>query len=125
MSAQYYSLRKEKLDAIVSWLKNQPYYSIERRPCDSSALDPDIVKKIEEIVDKFNVNHSYKEVTMQVKPNLLYKVIYYVCSDCFKIRILEIRNKGRNVIIKIIFIVYRYIYVSYFDCLSLGRVKYR
>ena len=75
MCARYYSFRKEKLDVVVSWLKSQPHCSIERRSCDSSALDPDIIKKIEEIVDKFNANHTYKEVTIQVKPNLLYKVI--------------------------------------------------
>lgn len=69
--------RKEKLKDITNWLKKQEVYNIERQQCGTWTVDPDVVKKLEELVDYYNSeNPKIKSVIMQVKPHLLFKVIY-------------------------------------------------
>ncbi|XP_017777725.1 PREDICTED: 5'-3' exoribonuclease 1 [Nicrophorus vespilloides] len=59
---------------IAAWLKKQHYYSIDHKICGSRTLEPEVVKELEKIVDKF-VEKVYEEknILMQVKPHLLYK----------------------------------------------------
>lgn len=60
---------------MTEWLKKQPFSSVEHQTVGTLNVDPEIVKKIEEIVDDFKVhNATGKQVVMQVKPHLLYKV---------------------------------------------------
>lgn len=66
---------KERLSEISTWIKAQPYYSVERRPCGTHVLEPEIVKKIEEIVDNYKLIKP-KEIVMKIKPHILYKVCY-------------------------------------------------
>lgn len=66
-----------RIQSLVEWLKKQPYYTVERQKVGSKTVDIEIVKKIEEIVDNHNAALTNpKQVIMQVKPHLLYKVIH-------------------------------------------------
>lgn len=63
------------VNKIKIWLSELPLHSIERLPCGSIALDPDIIQKLENIVDRFQEQQTeVKNVIMQVKPHLLYNV---------------------------------------------------
>ncbi|XP_067006470.2 5'-3' exoribonuclease 1 [Anabrus simplex] len=65
---------EDNIAAITSWMKEQPYYSVERNACGAEILEPEVVQEIENIVDNFyKTNCRVKTVTMQVKPYLLYK----------------------------------------------------
>ncbi|KAB0798453.1 hypothetical protein PPYR_09446 [Photinus pyralis] len=65
---------KEQIREITTWIKQQPYYSIERQVTGSSIIDPEAVKLLEKVVDQFAVtNTNSKQIVMQVKPHLLYK----------------------------------------------------
>ncbi|KAK9681238.1 Xrn1 helical domain [Popillia japonica] len=68
---------KERLSEISTWIKAQPYYSVERRPCGTHVLEPEIVKKIEEIVDNYKLIKP-KEIVMKIKPHILYKPDLYI-----------------------------------------------
>lgn len=60
---------------VTEWLKEQPFASVEHQTVGTKCVEPEIVKKIEEIVDKFYAGKiSTREYVMQVKPHLLYKV---------------------------------------------------
>ncbi|XP_015607830.1 5'-3' exoribonuclease 1 isoform X2 [Cephus cinctus] len=61
------------LNEIVAWLKEQPYYSVESRPCGTESLDQELVKNIEKILDSSTESLGSKTLVMQVKPHLLYK----------------------------------------------------
>lgn len=60
---------------ITTWIKQQPFYSIEHQVCGSSVVDPEAIQLLENVIDDFN-KHSVKnkQLTMQVKPHLLFKV---------------------------------------------------
>ncbi|GLV41654.1 pacman [Carabus blaptoides fortunei] len=63
-----------RIQKLVEWLKKQPFAAVERQKVGSKAVDVEIVKKIEEIVDTHNAGLANpKQVVMQVKPHLLYK----------------------------------------------------
>ncbi|KAL3283158.1 hypothetical protein HHI36_006310 [Cryptolaemus montrouzieri] len=62
----------EKVKAIQTWLTSQPHSRVERRACNSAVLDVDVVKEIEKIVDGYKPSNT-KNVTLQCKPNLLYR----------------------------------------------------
>ncbi|KAK5646017.1 hypothetical protein RI129_004481 [Pyrocoelia pectoralis] len=65
---------KEKMREITTWIKNQPYYSLERQVCGSLVVDPEAVQLLEQVVDSFNMmNTKTKQIIMQVKTHLLYK----------------------------------------------------
>ncbi|KAI4465247.1 3' exoribonuclease [Holotrichia oblita] len=63
---------KERLSELSAWIKAQPYYSVERRPCGTHILEPEVVKKIQEIVDNSKLIKP-KEIVMKIKPHILYK----------------------------------------------------
>lgn len=66
----------EKLSEVVSWLKEQPFASVDTRSCNSLGLDADTIEKIKKEVDKViesNETETGKTVLMQVKPHLLFK----------------------------------------------------
>ncbi|XP_018322001.1 5'-3' exoribonuclease 1 isoform X2 [Agrilus planipennis] len=65
---------KEQIKEITAWIKKQPFYSVERQVCGSIGLYPDVIKKIEEIIDKFKKRSKIRKVVMEVKPHLLYVV---------------------------------------------------
>lgn len=61
---------------ISAWLKDQKHFSIEKRPCGSIHLEPDIILALESTLEEYNKYASKeKNVLMQVKPHLLFRVI--------------------------------------------------
>ncbi|KAF5282795.1 hypothetical protein FQR65_LT02792 [Abscondita terminalis] len=65
---------KEQVKVITTWIKKQPFSTIERQVCGSSMVDPEAIQMLEQVVDEFNSNTlKAKEIVMQVKPHLLYK----------------------------------------------------
>ncbi|XP_029050758.1 5'-3' exoribonuclease 1 [Osmia bicornis bicornis] len=64
-----------EMNDIMAWLKEQ-LQGVENRACGVEALDPSIVKTIEETIDPFlkaQKNIKHKPVVMNVKPHLLFK----------------------------------------------------
>ncbi|XP_003702478.2 5'-3' exoribonuclease pacman [Megachile rotundata] len=63
-----------EMSDIMAWLKEQ-LQGVENRACGVEALDPSVVKNIEEEVDAFlkTQNNTNRIVEMQVKPHLLFK----------------------------------------------------
>lgn len=63
------------MNDVIAWLKEQ-LQGVENRACGVEALDPSVVKSIEETVDSFlkaQKNIKHKPVVMNVKPHLLFK----------------------------------------------------
>lgn len=59
---------------INTWIRNQHCSSIERRPCGSLYLEPEIGEMLMEIVDAHQAKKmASKSVGMHVKPKLLYR----------------------------------------------------
>ncbi|KAJ8980060.1 hypothetical protein NQ317_012900 [Molorchus minor] len=63
----------EKLKELQTWLKQLPCHSVERQTCGTEIVEPDVIKEIESIVDKCTKSGKSKKVTMQIKPNFLYR----------------------------------------------------
>ncbi|XP_034935611.1 5'-3' exoribonuclease 1 isoform X2 [Chelonus insularis] len=65
----------QELTEITKWLKEQPYRSIVTRNCDEEGLDPDVITKLENKINKYvnEEENKSKTILMQVKPHLLYK----------------------------------------------------
>nr|CAD7460816.1 unnamed protein product [Timema tahoe] len=65
---------RTKLSEIQTWLKEQAYSKIARQGCGSDLLDEEIVREIENTIDRFHqVGPRVKTVVAQAKPYLLYK----------------------------------------------------
>ncbi|XP_071053139.1 5'-3' exoribonuclease 1 isoform X2 [Onthophagus taurus] len=69
---------KEKVAAIVKWIKSQEYYSFERRSCGSCVLEPEVIKCLEKTIDEYVKTAKPKITNMQVKPHVLYKPDLFV-----------------------------------------------
>lgn len=70
---------KEKIKEVTAWIKKQPFYCIERQTCGSDCLDPEVVQKLEKVIDDFNSKQmEIKKVVMNVKPHLLFKVYNFL-----------------------------------------------
>ncbi|KAH0550752.1 5'-3' exoribonuclease 1 isoform X1 [Cotesia glomerata] len=65
----------DELSEVVKWLKEQPFRSVNSRNCDEEGLDPEIVVKLQQQIDKYveEEGSTSKTVLMQVKPHLLFK----------------------------------------------------
>ena len=66
------SLIKEKLKKLTDWIKELPCSNAARQPCGTQTLDENVIKAIEESLEEQKSDKG-KEITMQVKPHLLYK----------------------------------------------------
>lgn len=64
----------ERLKELDKWLKSKPHFNAERQVCGTSNIDAEVVRKIEETVDNYKKVANTKNVIMQIKPHLLYKV---------------------------------------------------
>lgn len=66
--------RSNMLKDIVAWLKVE-LHGIESRACGMDVVEPELVKEIEEEVEKYlkNQDTKGKAVFLQVKPQLLFK----------------------------------------------------
>ncbi|KZC09221.1 5'-3' exoribonuclease 1 [Dufourea novaeangliae] len=69
------------LTSTMEWLKEQ-LQGLESRPCGAEALDPSLVKKLEEEIDEYSKIQANNEklVAMQVKPYLLFKPGLHMCN---------------------------------------------
>ncbi len=66
--------RIERLDQLVKWIKEQPSSNAPRQPCGTQTLDEDVVRALEDCVEKSSDSEGKKKVvTMQV---------YYVSNQC-------------------------------------------
>lgn len=65
---------KGKVKEVGDWIKKQPFNNLERQVVGSQIVDPEIVRRIEDIVDDFNAHNTPEQKVLQVKPHLLYKV---------------------------------------------------
>jgi hypothetical protein len=63
---------EEKVKSIQTWLKTLPIHNIERRVCGSMLLEPEVIAEIEKTLDQ--MQESPKNITMNIKPHLLFKV---------------------------------------------------
>ncbi|XP_057341540.1 5'-3' exoribonuclease 1 isoform X1 [Microplitis mediator] len=65
----------DELTDVVKWLKEQPFRNVDARNCDEEGLDPEIVTKLQQQIDKYveEEGNVSKTVLMQVKPHLLFK----------------------------------------------------
>ncbi|KAF2885186.1 hypothetical protein ILUMI_20983 [Ignelater luminosus] len=70
-----YENAKEILREVTTWIKQQPFFSVERQVCGSSMLYPETIKTLEEVINEHNAKNSKpKQMLLKVKPHLLYKV---------------------------------------------------
>lgn len=70
-----FEFSKDQLKEVMTWLKEQPHYSLERQVSGSEFLEQEVVQKLEQLLELHNMqNHKLSHVIMQVKPALLYKV---------------------------------------------------
>ncbi|XP_076630209.1 5'-3' exoribonuclease pacman [Colletes latitarsis] len=62
------------LNDIVAWLKEE-LQGLKSCPCDTEALEPNLMKKLEEELDEFlsAQSNNVKHIPMLVKPHLLFK----------------------------------------------------
>lgn len=68
---------EERIKELLEWLKKQPASSVERQACGSQSLEPELVKRIEEIVDEDQKHPgAAKDVVLKIRPHLLYKVSF-------------------------------------------------
>ncbi|XP_057669654.1 5'-3' exoribonuclease 1 [Diorhabda carinulata] len=63
---------EERFKELQEWLKTLPTNSIEKQTCNSINLEPEVVQELEKMMDSFK-SGSTKKVTMQVRPNFLYR----------------------------------------------------
>lgn len=71
-----------QLKEVITWLKEQPHYSLERVVSGSEFLELELVQKLEQVLEPYNAEkHKVSHVIMQVKPSLLYKVRTYLLID--------------------------------------------
>eukprot|EP00095_Tigriopus_kingsejongensis_P010572 maker-scaffold1137_size60140-snap-gene-0.17 protein:Tk10572 transcript:maker-scaffold1137_size60140-snap-gene-0.17-mRNA-1 annotation:"5 -3 exoribonuclease 1" len=64
----------ERLTELSSWLKDLPSTAAPRQACGTLSLYPEIVQKLEQIVDaEVSGKSPSEEMVLQVKPHLLYK----------------------------------------------------
>uniref|UniRef100_A0A1L8DX97 5'-3' exoribonuclease 1 n=2 Tax=Nyssomyia neivai TaxID=330878 RepID=A0A1L8DX97_9DIPT len=71
-------LRPEELDGsileqMVTFVKTQPHYNIERQQIGSQFIERDIMEEILEVVKEINSNCAYKQLKLQIKPRLVYR----------------------------------------------------
>lgn len=65
---------EEKLKALSDWIKELPCTTSGKQPCGTLTVDEPLVKAIEEaLADSDAQRQPKKQITMQVKPHLIYK----------------------------------------------------
>ena len=63
----------ERLTELSIWLKEQPCFSAPRQPCGTLTLDEAVVEAIENVIQDTDFDEWKKQITMQVRPHLLFK----------------------------------------------------
>lgn len=77
-----FEFRTDQLKEVVTWLKEQPHYSLERLVSGSEFFEPELVQKLEQVLESYNAQkQKVSHVIMQVKPSLLYKVRTYLLFE--------------------------------------------
>lgn len=64
----------DRLQLLQDWLRNLPSNGVDRLLSGHSALDEEIVKELERIVDNVPTNTPKKSLTMHIKPSFIYRV---------------------------------------------------
>lgn len=59
---------------LIQYMRELPTASIEKRSCGSTLFEKELVDKIEEIVANHSKKSNPKQLTVQVKPQFLYRV---------------------------------------------------
>ncbi|XP_044753011.1 5'-3' exoribonuclease 1 isoform X2 [Coccinella septempunctata] len=62
----------EKVKAVLTWLRTQPFYNQKKIPCNSPVLEKVVVEEVERIVDTFS-SPTQQKTLLNCKPELLYK----------------------------------------------------